>query len=69
MRKKKSTKPIKVCPGCNAVNVASHDTCYRCGWKGKFYNDSKLLDSVIKNLFDSRTEGQNYTHAVIRTDK
>jgi len=67
VRKKKSTRPIKVCPTCNAVNVASHDTCYRCGWKGKFNDDSKFLENVIRKLFHDPIGEQNNTHAVIRT--
>jgi len=49
------------------VNVASHDTCYRCGWKGKFNDDSKFLENVIRKLFHDPIGEQNNTHAVIRT--
>lgn len=41
---------LKRCPLCEAINATSNESCFVCGWHGKFDQDPHRLEESLLKL-------------------
>jgi hypothetical protein len=53
---------LKRCPLCGAVNAHQNNTCFSCGWHGRFDRDPETVEEGLNLLIDRCPELANATN-------
>lgn len=51
-----SLSNLKLCPLCDCLNSRSNQSCFVCGWQGKFVHDPKQIRSSLVILLEQCPE-------------
>lgn len=51
-----STRNLKCCPLCNAINARQNGSCFVCSWQGMFVNDANVIERGLLELLDKCPE-------------